>query len=274
MATIIKNALSDQDVATLLEYFYMPDEDLDSRPDVTSKSPDPNNTHWPGHILTQCLDRILENPYAIEEVLFLKTTSWYQVHTDSALGSDQQRLGNAVLFPLLTPGPCGTVFFDNYWSGPSTKFTKSPVRKWQYDLPNRHGSTTYVPDMRKLKQQIVQDPGSVTDFETTTDFVATLDRLIALRDDNSQYNARRSVKRHQWISDYSGVSNLNDCAFPEEIRSQYCRHLPPADLQGLTFERYTPWSPGDAIVFDRRQLHCTGTGTPGKIGVTVFTNLA
>ena len=33
-------------------------------------------------------------------------------------------------------------------------------------------------------------------------------------------------------------------------------------------------SPGDAIVFDRRQLHCTGTGAPGKIGVTVFTNLA
>ena len=38
-------------------------------------------------------------------------------------------------------------------------------------------------------------------------------------------------------------------------------------------DKVVPWTPGDIIVFDRKQLHCASNEHDHKIGMTVFTNL-
>jgi hypothetical protein len=275
MVEVFRDVLDSQALNGLVTYFKIKDTDLDARPDVISKSPDPNSDTWPAHHVRHALDQILDRDYHIEEALFHESWTRYHLHADTARGQDQQPLYKAVLFPLTFAGTAGTVFFKNHWSGPSAKFTKATYNKWQYRLPNRHGSETVVPDLREIRDRARSgDTALAEEFVLDHDFLDMLDHLIRVRDDSNQSNAFRPILRHEWINDYSQVQGANDIAFPEHLRESYCRHVSAEDLHGLTFDQYVPWQMGSAIVFDRTQIHCTGNGDLGKLGLTVFTNLA
>ena len=275
MVEMFDHVLNARAQKELREYFHH-DQDRDVRPDVISKSPDPNSDTWPGYHVRQALDQVLKEQFEIEEVLFHKSWTRYGVHADSGAGQDATgRLYKAVLFPLETSGSAGTTFVQNHWNGPSAKFTKAVYRPWQYNLPNRHGGVTYVEDLRILREQAKSPGKELTDqFDIDTDFMATLDYLIDIRDDTKTALPNRPVLRHNWVSDYSLVSGYSGQNFPESQRLSYCDHVPAEDLHGLTFDQYVPWTAGSAIVFDRTQIHCTGNGDLGKLGLTVFTNLA
>jgi hypothetical protein len=275
MVQVFDDILDTKSQRELHRYFNLP-EDRDERPDVVSKSPDPNSDLWPGCHVRHALDRVLDKKYLIEEVLFHQSWTRYSLHADSGLGEIATgKLYKAVLFPLNYTGSAGTTFFKNHWHGPSAKFTKAPYRPWQYDLPNRHGTTTYVPDLRELRQR-ANDPDSdlLLDFEITKKFLDMLDHLIEMRDVSRAQRADQPVMRHTWISDYSTITNWQDRPFLESDQLGTCQHVPLEDLYGLTLDQYVPWKLGSAIVFDRTQIHCTGNGDLGKLGLTVFTLLA
>lgn len=75
------------------------------------------------------------------------------------------------------------------------------------------------------------------------------------------------------ITDYTLIENFNDEPFDKFFHSQYLNHIPYGNLHGLTIDKLVIWNPGDAIVFDRTQLHCASCHHQRKIGLTCFTNL-
>jgi hypothetical protein len=266
MVTVHKGLIPQSTVQQLVEYFRVEDRYLDPRPDVVTKSPVWDGGDWPQEILANILDQVHEKPWHVEYTEFCRTvTHQWGVHTDTGYGLDKQPAYQVTLIPLTTSGPCGTVFFDNYWSGQCAKFTKEPFNRFKYKLVNRHGDTEYVEDIRVLKQQL--ESGQETNFDA--DILDTLEDLVVTRDQQHGYQPRNI-----YISDYSVVKNSNNQPFSEDLRQKYCRHIPAEDLHGLVFEEYVEWNPGDVITFPRNQLHCASSGVLDKLGITILSDYA
>ena len=83
---------------------------------------------------------------------------------------------------------------------------------------------------------------------------------------------KQITNKDQRITDYSKIVNYTDQPFDKEIYNRYLTHVPYENLHGLTVDRIVNWSPGDIIVFDRKQLHCASNEHDHKIGLSVFTN--
>ena len=274
MVQVFENVLDSRALKDLQDYFKIKDSDHDERPDVVSKSPRPDSEAWPGFHVRHALRQILQQAFNIEEVLFHQSWTRYHLHADTGRGNQHQKLYKAVLFPLEFTGTSGTTFFQNHWHGASAKFTKQPYRKYQYWLPDRSGGETWVEDLRVVRDQVLRHDTKVNEtFNVDDAFVTMLDHLIDRRDDTASAATARPILRHLWISDYSDVEGVSDHEFPENLRLSFCQHVPAEDLHGLTFDQYVPWQQGSAIVFDRTQIHCTGNGDLGKLGLTVFTDL-
>lgn len=257
--------LSISEIDTLLKYHYVSDDRIDARPDVISKHPRWNIDQWPQHIIKSVLDQVLDYNYAVEEVIFNQSRISFRLHADSGDG-DTRTLGHAVIIPLLINGPSATVFFDNYWYGASTKFSKVSIKDYEYNLHNKHGQLTYVADLRILLDQCLQSPHNVIDFEVDLDFIKTLEYLIAAR------NNQAISKRDNRCYDYSEIKNyISGQQFSKYLHQQYLDHVPIESLHGLTIDQVVNWNIGDAIVFDRTQIHCAAAGHQEKIGITIFT---
>jgi hypothetical protein len=141
MVKTIKNLLNTAEIQELLAYHNTNDDRTDDRPgDVRSKHPRWNIDTWPQHIVQKCLDHVLDSEYEVEEVLFLDSITKFGLHVDTADGGDD--IYKTVIIPILVDGDGHTVFFDNYWHGPSVKFhadtrhtqknTNSPIGKDLY----------------------------------------------------------------------------------------------------------------------------------------------
>lgn len=78
--------------------------------------------------------------------------------------------------------------------------------------------------------------------------------------------------RNQVVSDYREVQGYSGRPFNQDAYNRYLQHLDYADLEGLEFDCYVPWIPGDVIVFPREQLHAASSGPLPKLGVSIFTN--
>jgi hypothetical protein len=262
---IYNNILSQQEISKLLEYHYVVDDRTDSRPDVISKHPRWDIDEWPQQIVKRVLDQVLDYDYIVEETIFNQSKISFRLHVDSGNG-DVSKLGDSVLVPLFTQGPGSTVFFDNYWHGPSTKFSRVKIPTYEYSLPAADGTWHYVPDLRDLLQQIDNDPDGITWIKVDPELRNTVVNLISARNSNS------ISKMDSRTYDYSDIINYDpESRFPEDCHRRFLDHIPIENLHGLTLEGIADWQPGDVIRFDRKQLHCAGSGHDMKIGITIFT---
>ena len=78
--------------------------------------------------------------------------------------------------------------------------------------------------------------------------------------------------RNQVVSDYRQVQGYSGRPFNQNVYNRYLQHVDYDDLEGLEFDCYVPWIPGDVIVFPREQLHAASSGPLPKLGVSIFTN--
>lgn len=266
MVTVHKNLIPQSTIQEFVEYFHNTDRYSDPRPDVVTKSPKWDADDWPRVALGDILATVHEKSWRVEYTEFCHTiTHQWGVHTDTGYGLDHQPAYQVTLIPLTVSGPCGTVFFDNYFSGQCAKFTQEVFNPYKYNLINKFGEKEYVEDIRVLRQQL--ESGVETNFDIT--MLETLDELVVTRGQQRGYQPRNI-----YVNDYSVVENFNDQPFSEELREKYCRHIPAEDLHGLTFEEYVEWNPGDVITFPRTQLHCASSGVMGKLGITVLSDYA
>jgi len=267
MVQKIKNLLSADDVQQLLTYYSIDDDRTDDRPDVRSKHPRWDQDSWPQHIVKKCLDSILPDPYIVEEVIFNESkTTAFRLHVDSGNGN-ASKMYKAVLIPLLIERDSHTVFFNNFWPGTSTKFSRDDISPFRYNLVNKYQQVCEVADIRTLLEDCQSRPEVVQDFDVTDDFISSLVELVAKR--SGVTGLSHTDNR---TSDYSRLTNyLPNAEFDPAIKDQYLKHISLQSLAGLTLDCVVPWVPGDAILFDRRQLHCASHCHSRKIGITVFT---
>jgi hypothetical protein len=264
MAKVIHNLVSPQQIHELLDYMSVRDHRSDVRPDVVSKHPRWHQDQWPQHTVQEVLDQVLPYDYRVEEVVFNESRISFRLHADSGDG-DLDRLGHAVLIPLLVQGQGATVFFDNHWHGASTKFSRVEILPFEYDIPTVSGEVYHVPDLRQLLHDIQAGlvPSQLADMENLE---STVQDLIAARQNQklSKMDAR--------TANYQDVINYReDLRMDLQFWQAHLSHVPWENFHGLTVEQVIAWNPGDVIVFERTQLHAAAAGHDRKIGVTVFT---
>lgn len=83
-----------------------------------------------------------------------------------------------------------------------------------------------------------------------------------------------SAYYNEFVDNYERVHNKSDAEIhPEHLK--LLTHLKPQWLEGLSVQRYFPWTVGSIIAFDSLQLHCASnfleTGASGKLGLSIFT---
>lgn len=262
MVEVFDNAISAQDTRLLIDYFFQQDELVDDRLDVCSKSPKWESNAWPKSCVKSILDRVLGS-YQVQEVLFLGSKISFNLHVDSDTGNIDN-LYKVILIPLEWEGTAATVFFDNYWHGPSTRFFRTDASPFRYKLPNRNGIFVEVEDIRELLHQCKTSSDQITEFDVTDDFVSKLQYIVDVRNSN---------KTDARTSDYSQIKNLRlGEKFDSHVHAKYLNHIDIKNLHELAIDQVVTWNPGQVIVFDRTQLHCAAAGHKFKLGLSIFTN--
>jgi len=261
---VIPQVVTQEEIGQLLQYMEVQDDRVDQRPDVRSKHPRWDQDPWPQHILARALAPWLHQR-RVEEVVFNDSRISFRLHADSGDGN-QLCLGEAMLIPLWSDGPAHTVFFDNYWTGASTRFSRANASPFQYEFPNSRGELVQVQDIRDLLDQCRHSPQSVRDFAVSADFVRDLAELVDKR------SGQGLSKADARTSDYSLIENYDaDHEIEPIIRTQYLGHIDRDSLRGLRIDSIVEWKPGDVMIWPRQQIHCAASGHLRKIGVTVFT---
>lgn len=258
--SVYKDVLNKNQINELIDFFNIDDKFVDKRFDVRSKAP-PWDSSWPNRPIVEKLSQILL-PYQVEFLGFYESKISFKVHVDS--GTDTDKLYKVILIPLSYNGLASTVFFDNYWFGERTKFSKTnQMDPFKYTLFDKQGRIVCVDDIRILLDKCINNPESVHDFTVDSQFISDLKNLIQKR-----HNADNRT------SDYSNVLKYDPLGkFDKLFHKKYLNHIPIEDLHGLTVDQIYFWNVGDVVVFDRTQLHCAGVGHKIKLCLNLFLNL-
>lgn len=130
MVTVYKNQLSPTSVGKLIEYLDFEDSRSDIRPGVSSKHPRWDIDDWPQDIVRDCINELVDFPWAVDELVMFFTHNHNQrPHVDSHRQWPLDCLGPAFLFPLEFKPRASTVFFDNFWLGTTGKFSRQAAKK-------------------------------------------------------------------------------------------------------------------------------------------------
>jgi hypothetical protein len=262
----IENVISQQDIDILRQYQNVIDDRSDVRPDVISKHPRWNIDIWPQDIIEAVLKKIVTENFEVDEIIFNISKIAFRIHVDSGR-TEKQRKGKAIIIPLYYHGDASTVFFNNFWNGPSAKFSKGENSPFQYQLPNLHGQFIEVEDIRDLLYLAKTDPTKIIDFEVNDKFICDLEYLCEARSN------KKISKVDDRCYDYFNIINYNpEKEFDRKIRDRYLSHVDIESLHGLTIDSIVKWKVGNAIVFDRNQLHSASNTHSEKSFVTIFTN--
>ena len=265
MLNTFDNVVTAEEIKILLDFYHREDDLVDDRLDVRSKNPVWNIDNWPQDIVKRVLDQVLPEPYRVEVSLFFGSRISFRLHTDSGDGDGQRPYKN-VLIPLHTEGPASTVLFDNYWNGPHMRFGRVEDSPWLYRLPNRLGQMQLIPDVRQLLDQCHSSPESIVDFDVDAEFIHALEHIVTVRSHGA------GKPPDDYVTDYSKIVNYKpNSKFDANLHQQYLKHIPIENLHGLTVDQVIPWQLGQAITFDRNQLHAAGSGHEFKIGISIFT---
>lgn len=273
----IRVVVTDPDRQQLLHYLASDDDRTDVRPDVRSKHPRWNQDSWPQQIVQKHMDNLFPGGYEVEEITFMDSRIGLCPHTDN--GGLAGTVGKTLMFCLSAEPEAHTIFFDNYWTGWAESgvfFTRSPWSPYQCRIPNVNNELTYVADIRQLLDQCRSDPRSVTEFVVTEDFIQQLEHTIhkrslprlSVKDQDSNTGFIQPGPR---INAYHELTNYDpDRTFPDAVAKRYLSQVPAQDLQGLELASVMHWSAGDAIIFERCQLHASSGCHARKSFITIF----
>ena len=279
-AYLAPNAVTEQERRTLLQYLATDDHRTDDRPDVRSKHPRWDEPGWPQQIIADAMERVLGPGYVAEEVTFRQDRIGLKLHTDDGSPAGFDGTVGKTFMLLLDAEPCAeTVFFANYlteWHRWGAFFTKREWNPYQYTLFGRNGAAKEVTDIRELLYQCETNPESVQDFEVDDKFKGMLRELIQKRalpklDHDRQDEDTGYTQPGLRLNDYTLLSDyIPGREFDPKTREQYLSHIDPEDLEGLTLESIQHWQLGAALVFDREQIHSSGSSHRRKSFITVF----
>ena len=125
MASIRTNIIKQDEISECLDFLYKEDNHLDERAYIQNKIMTPSVDGWPIHIIQNIMKRIFNKEYEIECVDFrTQKGGATKLHADSG-SSESQLKGKGVIVPLVYGEDNYTIFFNNYWNGHRSKFSKN-----------------------------------------------------------------------------------------------------------------------------------------------------
>ena len=251
---VFENLLNESDRVELIDYLEKNNEDSDIRTNVTTKHPKLETNDWPKKILTRICEQVLDSGWSFENVYFCKTNISWPIHTDSGAG-DQNKIGKNILIPLeWYGGDASTIVFKNRWQGPKARFMKDKTSRYSEFLTKKDGTVVQVEDIRYVED--------ISQIDITQE---EFDRLKKIRTEKQIGDPR--------ISDYSLLTDYdNNSEFDEEVQKKYMEHISLDDLHGLQIDKIIEWEKYAVYVWDRQQLHCSGSGHKTKSMIAIFTN--
>ena len=161
---IHKNVVDADTVQQLVDFFYTDKSGLDVRHDNISKNINFSQDSWDKRTVKRILDQVLEPGYEVEYWMgmyradYRKGETYFPVHADTGLGVGLQDIYKNVLIPLelpQEPGLVGTVFFDNYWHGPMSKFTRKRTTGLHLELLRLRSWCAFFPIERLRQRRLV-----------------------------------------------------------------------------------------------------------------------
>ena len=130
MVKVNREALTTEQVQQLLDYYHNGVNNVENR-DAIRQGINFNDPLFPKDAIISVLDSVLDQPYEVEYLVFLHSKRPFGIHTHGDV--KLTNLYNIVTIQLKSSDDgeqSGTVFFDNYLSGPPAGFDKRPDNKW------------------------------------------------------------------------------------------------------------------------------------------------
>ena len=193
-----------------------------------------------------------------------------RLHVDT--GRDPNMfIGKQILIPLeIQPkkSKVHTILFKDRWYGPASNFEYSNNQNKFTALKNISGKLCFiknVTDFKKKMQNYIQNGKKhflYKDeiFFLSNELVSTIKKVAKNERYNS--NSNKHIKSNRTI-------NTN-------FYKKYLTHHSIKDFNGLTPELAYKWKVGEALIWDRSQLHCSddfgNTNASTKTAIAVFTN--
>jgi hypothetical protein len=88
---------------------------------------------------------------------------------------------------------------------------------------------------------------------------------------NSRFSHEKTTNKT--ITDYSLIENYDSkLKFNESVHKKYMEYINIDDLHGLTLDTVYEWKTGEAVVFERYQLHAQGFVENYKLSVIILVN--
>lgn len=193
-----------------------------------------------------------------------------RLHVDT--GRDPNMIiGKQILIPLeIQPkkSEAHTILFKDRWYGPASNFEYSNNQNKFTALKNISGKLCFiknVTDFKKKMQNHIQNSKKHflykgENFLLSNELVTTIKKVAKNERYNS--NSNKHIKSNRTI-------NIN-------FYKKYLTHHSIKDFNGLTPEMAYKWKVGEALIWDRSQLHCSddfgNTNASTKTAIAVFTN--
>ena len=264
MVEYFRNIVDAKTLKIFNDFLNCQDKYVDDRGDVYDKLMTPADSDWPMQEVINLLDKFMLEPYEIENADFVRSNFLTRLHTDTDNG-DQKRIGKNIIIPLEVNTHASTAVFDNKWFGPAAKFTKIKIPQYEYTINNLNNQPIQLENICLLHNAMKESNAPITkyqghQFSSTSDDIAWLSDLIN--------------KRHKTdlrVSDYTGITNLNNNDFPNDFHEKWLKHIPIETLHGLSIPEIAEWCVGDVISFDRQYLHSGTSCSKQKTFLAVFT---
>lgn len=274
---LFKNVITDTERLALLDYMSVDDNRTDSRPDVRSKHPRWNDESWPRNIIESAMNNCVGKGFIIEEITFRQDKIGLGIHTDH--GNPADSTGKTIMFLLDAQPIAHTIFFKNYWAVYEkfgAFFTKSKWSPYSYSLENNIREKVRINDLRDFLHQCETSPDSIVNFNINTSFLNMIKELIHKRsfpklELNKQNKTTGYMQPGLRVSNYDTLTNYNpQKKFDINIHKEFMEDIPIDDLNGLEVDSIFEWENNAALIFDREQLHCSGSTHQLKSFITIF----
>ena len=199
---------------------------------------------------------------------FFKTLHPTRLHADT--GRDPSMcINKQIMIPLeVSPNESSahTILFKDRWYGPATNFTYKNNQDKFSAFQNVEGKLCFVSNIYNFEKVIKKNLDfKKFSFENNEFFISQ--KLI---------EEVEKIKKNERYNKNSNKHIKNNNQIDELFYKTYLTHHNIEDFNSLTVDLSYKWKLGEALIWDRTQLHCSDAygkfGAESKTAISIFTN--
>jgi len=278
---VIKNFLSLTEIDYLLSFEKNSKDYFVDRPDGRKRSLSTNGSStdrdyqkWDKNILNILLPKLkkyLGNFYIAETEFpphFFKTFHPTRLHADT--GRDPNMCVNKQIMIPLEVSPknsvAHTILFKDRWYGPATNFTYNNIQKKSCAFENIDGKLCFINNIYNFSEVLTKNLNNQKFIFENNTFIVS----------NQLIEKVNKIKKSERYNQNSNKHIKNKNQIDRVFYDKYLTHHLIEDFNSLTVDLAYEWKLGEALIWDRTQLHCSDAyekfGAESKTAISIFTN--